>query len=305
MVVSVQEALKQIEDENKRAKNSIKVEKDIDPDIDAGNMLLIDTNPLDDTDLKSNQELYLKNLARDNTQLLINELWKLPIECNDEVYLAKLPAPSSCLPREKPIPKPKPLTKWQEFAKLKGIKNKKRTRMLWDEKTQSYKPRWGYKRANDDTKEWVIEIPKNADPFEDQFEKRNTAKKERVAKNELQRLRNIARRSGKKVPGVGETLMPNKEKSISELGTAYHHAKVSTASLGQFEDKMKGEKAERGKKRKFDPLIQKNGSEKSNQLKLLEEIKSKKSRVNVTKAVNREMGRQEATGKGRRGKKGK
>ena len=52
MVVSVQEALKQIEDENKRAKNSIKVEKDIDPDIDAGNMLLIDTNPLDDTDLK-------------------------------------------------------------------------------------------------------------------------------------------------------------------------------------------------------------------------------------------------------------
>ena len=83
----------------------------------------------------------------------------------------------------------------------------------------------------------MIEIPKNAglfqtsinlnslifvflhlDPFEDQFEKRNTAKKERVAKNELQRLRNIARRSGKKVPGVGETLMPNKEKSISEVG---------------------------------------------------------------------------------------
>ena len=29
------------------------------------------------------------------------------------------------------------------------------------------------------------------DPFEDQFEKRKTAKKERVAKNELQRLRNI------------------------------------------------------------------------------------------------------------------
>ena len=29
------------------------------------------------------------------------------------------------------------------------------------------------------------------DPFEDQFEKRKTAKKERIAKNELQRLRNI------------------------------------------------------------------------------------------------------------------
>ena len=26
---------------------------------------------------------------------------------------------------------------------------------------QTYKPRWGYKRANDDTKEWVIEVPGN------------------------------------------------------------------------------------------------------------------------------------------------
>jgi len=32
-----------------------------------------------------------------------------------------------------------------------------------------------------------------ADPYEDQFEKRVKAKKEAVAKNELQRLRNIAR----------------------------------------------------------------------------------------------------------------
>lgn len=31
------------------------------------------------------------------------------------------------------------------------------------------------------------------DPFEDQFEKRAKAKKERIAKNELQHLRNIAR----------------------------------------------------------------------------------------------------------------
>lgn len=31
------------------------------------------------------------------------------------------------------------------------------------------------------------------DPYEDQFEKKFEAKKERVAKNEYQRLRNIAR----------------------------------------------------------------------------------------------------------------
>jgi regulator of ribosome biosynthesis len=33
----------------------------------------------------------------------------------------------------------------------------------------------------------------HTDPYEDQFAKRMQAKKERVAKNELQRLRNIAR----------------------------------------------------------------------------------------------------------------
>lgn len=37
------------------------------------------------------------------------------------------------------------------------------------------------------------------DPYEDQFEKKIQAKKERVAKNEYQRLRNIAK--NRKIPG--------------------------------------------------------------------------------------------------------
>jgi len=39
----------------------------------------------------------------------------------------------------------------------------------------------------------IINVIINADPYEDQFAKRQKAKKEAVAKNELQRLRNIAR----------------------------------------------------------------------------------------------------------------
>jgi hypothetical protein len=58
---------------------------------------------------------------------------------------------------------------------------------------QEYRPSWGYKRASDETKDWVIEVPQNADPYEDQFAKRKKVKTERQAKNELQRLRNIAR----------------------------------------------------------------------------------------------------------------
>ena len=40
------------------------------------------------------------------------------------------------LPREKPIPKPKPLTKWERFRQEKGLPQKqKRSRVVYDEKT--------------------------------------------------------------------------------------------------------------------------------------------------------------------------
>ena len=44
------------------------------------------------------------------------------------------------------------------------------------------------------------------DPLEDQFKKRTDAKKERIAKNELQRLRNIARTKNKKGEFYGYTI---------------------------------------------------------------------------------------------------
>jgi len=176
--------------------------------------------------------------------------------------------------------------------------------MVYDEKEKKFMPRWGYKRANDDTKEWAIDVKKNDDPNEDPFAKRKYAKKERVAKNDMQRMRNIARGTGKKVMGVGETLMPGKEKSTEELNTAYHHAKVSTASLGKFENKLKDEKVLKGKKRKFNQLVQTGDEERKNQLKILADLQKGGSGVNVSKAVNKQMGRQQATGNGKRGGKG-
>ena len=48
-----------------------------------------------------------------------------------------LPDPEFRLPREKPLPKKKELTKWQKYAQEKGIQNRKRDRMVWDEASQS------------------------------------------------------------------------------------------------------------------------------------------------------------------------
>lgn len=85
---------------------------------------------------ESNRDEYLKDLARDNTQLLLNKIWELPIERVEETIVAKLPAPTFVLPREKPFPKPKPLTKWQKYAQEKGITKIRKSKLNWDETLQ-------------------------------------------------------------------------------------------------------------------------------------------------------------------------
>lgn len=82
---------------------------------------------------RSNKDDYLLNLARDNTQLLLNKIWELPAERVEDAIVAKLPPPTYVLPREKPPPKPKPLTKWQKFANEKGIRKSKKTKATWDD----------------------------------------------------------------------------------------------------------------------------------------------------------------------------
>jgi hypothetical protein len=58
------------------------------------------------------------------------------------------------------VPKPKPPTKWEKFAKAKGIQKTKRSRMVFDEATDQYKPRYGYGRASNKD-EWVVEAKGN------------------------------------------------------------------------------------------------------------------------------------------------
>ncbi|XP_065899308.1 ribosome biogenesis regulatory protein homolog [Dysidea avara] len=230
------------------------VHKEIDIETDIGNLLATDNNVLEVDKLKKDPDDYLMQIARDNVQILINEVWKLPTKKKEDVVLAELPAPTTTLPREKPIPKPKAPTKWELFAKEKGIKKKKRSRMVFDEKAQEWKPRYGYKRVNDPKDDWVLEVPQNADQYDDQFEKKSKEREERIAKNEYQRLRNLARdRKGKgKVPIPPSSQSWNKE----QLTKALSIAKSSTASAGKFTSSLPSEPVPKntGKKRQYLPV---------------------------------------------------
>jgi len=266
---------------------SIDVFKEVEPVIDTGSLFLNDLQPVDVKKLRDNTEVFLHDLARNNTQLLFNKIWQLPIEKIDNVIVCNVPAPTTVLPREKKIPKPKPPTRWERFAKKQGIANKKRGRMIFDEESKSWKPRFGYKRGKDDTKDWCMEVPVNADPYEDQFEKKKTEKKERIAKNELQRLHNIDKNSRDNNNLPGKT---DKKKVKEEIAKDIDLAKLSTASLGKFQEKLPKEKdnKKRGKKRTFESVTGSAQSEKERSLEVWNKI-SKKPILDITKGVNKHI----------------
>lgn len=175
--------------------------------LDIGNLMSFDPRPIDPTNLRGpKRDEWLKESATIATQLLVDRVFQLPVEIVEDVFVAKLPAPETTLPREKRLPKSKPMTKWEKYAKMKGIQKKKKSKMVFDEPSGEWKPRWGYNRKNDSTKDWCIEIKSNEDPNQDFFSKRTIERNERKDKNELQRLRNVARSTkGGKVPGLGLT----------------------------------------------------------------------------------------------------
>lgn len=64
---------------------------------------------------------------------MLNRIFTLPVHRVDDVVVAELPKPAYIVPRSKHAPKPKPPTKWEAYAKEKGIQKKKKTRLVWDE----------------------------------------------------------------------------------------------------------------------------------------------------------------------------
>jgi regulator of ribosome biosynthesis len=143
--------------------------------------MVSDSNAFDGT--KSKREHRLMERSTENVCLLVQELFSLRklqakedkvLEYTESLNAVDLPKPSTKLPREKPIPKDGSMTKWERFKRTKGITDKKkRSRLVFDEVTQDWVPRWGFKgKSNlEKTREWVIEEnPKDPTPFgEDAF----------------------------------------------------------------------------------------------------------------------------------------
>lgn len=271
--------------------------------VDLGHLMAFDPRPIDYIELKKDADSFIKESCMLSTQLIVNKLFKLPVDRVDDTLVVKLPKPVVTIPREKPLPKKKPPTKWEAYAALKGITKKKKTRKVWDDVAKEWRPVWGMNKVGDKTKQWCLELSKNDDPNTDQFAKRTSDKNERVAKNELQRLRNIAR-STKKMPGAPGFTPTELEKNNTKnklpdklhLKKQLHMAKTADASMSKFSQKLKDEdKTTRGfgKKRKFESNWNL-GTEKEKQLRLFDKLssnkeKSSKEKLNIDKAANKHI----------------
>eukprot|EP01029_Cantina_marsupialis_P001700 TRINITY_DN11507_c0_g1_i1.p1 TRINITY_DN11507_c0_g1~~TRINITY_DN11507_c0_g1_i1.p1 ORF type:complete len:265 (+),score=66.71 TRINITY_DN11507_c0_g1_i1:35-796(+) len=225
-------------------------EKEDDLDYDLGNLCATDLHPTNTKAYVEKGEKYLSEIARDCAQLLFNNIFKLPIKKTELGPQAILPKPTTKIPREKPCPKPKEPTRWEKFASERGIKKRKRERMVFDEDADEFRPRWGYKRANDQIGEAILET--KADGM-DPFTKLKLEKQKRVIENQMNQLKNL-KRTTKKAKGA-------------QLAVAQR----ATGSLGKFDRKLGGEPElkRRTKHRKFASNTASIDNEQSSQMKTL------------------------------------
>ncbi|VDM43952.1 unnamed protein product [Toxocara canis] len=175
---------------------------------------------------------------------------------------------------------------------------------------KEWKPRYGYRRGKDETKDWLIEIPDHKDPMVDYFAEREEAKKERVNKNELQRLRNIGR-AMKAGRGEDNAAVPLglstdlEKKSKTELLSQMDRARRATASVGKFQPMLKDEKVPKktGKTHKFGANEASVAAERKRHLEILDRLSAKKPKINEAlldksqqaKEQNKTLGSTEAT----------
>ncbi|TGZ83429.1 ribosomal biogenesis regulatory protein [Ascodesmis nigricans] len=180
-------------------KLSVTVDKPIPLEFDMAHLCCFDNNPLPPDQYSSDLEACLSAAVRDGAQALINQvLTTLPLKSTSDGIYAELPEPVTSLPREKPVPKEREPTKWELFAKKKGIKAKQRDgKLVYDEETGEWVPKWGYKGKNKDVEnQWLVEVDEKREAQGKEGDERTLSREERkrrIKLNERQHKKNERR----------------------------------------------------------------------------------------------------------------
>jgi regulator of ribosome biosynthesis len=171
----------------------------------------------------------------------------------DEV---SLPKAVLTLPRIMPIPKEKPLTKWEKYKQEKGIHSRKRRRMVWSDIANDWVPRWGkgsIKKIEKDVNWAMEEKETGVNPFDKQKEEQNL-KKQKQEMRHLKNQINAAKTNGNENK-TASTMSKKARKGMKiqkeiqrldqdkkNLSKRLEQVQKSTRSMGHFDKKVKNEK---------------------------------------------------------------
>lgn len=156
----------------------------------------------------------LQSTARDATQSLITHLLTTTTINSTSTGLTMSLPPSDVpiLPRWKPLPKPKTPTKWETFARKKGIGkfggaakggaalSEKRKNAVYNEETGEWEKKWGWKgRGMREQGEWAVEVDEKAQKVEGEGRSvRSEPKRERMERmRRMERKERSTKKAGK------------------------------------------------------------------------------------------------------------
>lgn len=280
---------------------------------DLGNLMAFDpVTTIDESSIITDDE-YRKDIVLSTVRHVLDKLWELPSEDSElDGKIAFLPRPTTKLPREKPLPEPKEQTRWEKFAERKGIKNTKRSRIVWDENAKDWVPRYGLgsaKKRERALNDWVVEEANDGSikvgdkkratakmtrsgMFEDPFDIKDKAKsdvRKRQVKNQLRNMRKAQKgkssqigiidsdlKAGSGFSGSGALRHEVFKERKDRIDRAIKAAKVSTASMGRFDKEVSvdGVKMPKLKRRKAIPaeVASKKSSEREMNSRIVDRI---------------------------------
>jgi regulator of ribosome biosynthesis len=171
-----------------------------------------DPNPLPTTSSLLSQSSQSRNstlqsIARDGAQSLLTTLLTTTtiLSTPDGLLMTLPPAPQPLLPRWKPLPKPKAPTKWETFARKKGIgkfgsslsggakQEDRKKNLVYDDEKGEWVKKWGYQgKKMREEGQWLVEVDDKAKKGQEEKQGENVRMAGRKERKE--RMKRMERR---------------------------------------------------------------------------------------------------------------
>lgn len=245
-----------------------------------------------------NPKVDFLSYTRDSVQLLMNKIFALPRQELDVGTAVTLPSDETFkLPRQKPVPKVKAKTRWEKFMEERNMKKRKRSRLVWDELSQDWKPRWGYKSAKKGAEgaQWAYEVKEGEDPKANPFERVSAEKRLLKARQKMREVRNKVEAAGGKIRASVPDLTNSTKRGKDGLREAIKRAQVSSASFGKFDRVAPNEATNLQPKVRKVNTATSPGQEKERYLKQVNRVFSGDSSIDKDKAAK--VGARQGEGK--------